>query len=247
MDRLDNLSYGTLFEQTLDIYLPENKDFDTMLYFHGGGLESGDKSDAQTFAEYLCENGIATVSANYRMYPNAVFPDFIQDAADAALWTYQNIRSYGGSGKFYIGGSSAGAYLSMMLCFHKEFLYARKIPMEAVMGYIHDAGQPTCHYRVLAERGLDPRRIIVDESAPLFHMKPDADYPPMLFVVSDDDIPNRYEQTMLAISTLKCMGYGEDRIKLRVIHGAHCQYVRAMDEDGKSTLGKIISEFIDML
>ena len=40
-------------EQALDLYLPEEEDFDLFIYFHGGGLEKGDKKDASKFAKDL--------------------------------------------------------------------------------------------------------------------------------------------------------------------------------------------------
>jgi hypothetical protein len=52
---------------------------------------------------------------------------------------------------------------------------------------------------VLRERGIDSHRVIIDDSAPLYHIEPNKNYPPMLITVSDNDIPNRYEQVMLLI------------------------------------------------
>ena len=59
-----------------------------------------------------------------------------------------------------------------------------------------DAGQPTAHFNVLKYADVDPRRIIVDETAPLYYVGLESEYPPMRFVVSDNDMTNRYEQTM---------------------------------------------------
>ena len=78
------------------------------VFFHGGGLEKGSKSGAYHFANYLTDRGIAVVSANYRMYPNAKYPDFIEDAAEAVYWVSENINSYGKCEKMFVGGSSAG-------------------------------------------------------------------------------------------------------------------------------------------
>ena len=103
--------------------------------------------------------------------------------------------------------------------------------------------QPTCHFNVLRERGLDKRRVIIDESAPLYHIDDTRNYSPMLVVVSDSDLPNRYEQTMLLLSTLKHFGHTEN-VKLKVMHGRHCAYVRETDENGHSIFGKLVLELI---
>lgn len=228
----------------LDIYLPDADEFPVFIYFHGGGLEKGNKSEADLYARFLADKGIATVTANYRMYPDAKYPDFIEDAALAVNWAYKNMPSYGKCTKFFIGGTSAGAFLSMMLCFDKKYLAPYGIDPENVDGFIHNAGQPTAHFNVLRERGIDTRRVICDETSALYHIGLYENYPPMLFFVADNDMECRYEQTMLTIATLKHFGCSEDKITLRVLEGKHCNYVFKEPIDGKSEYGDAMAEFI---
>ena len=56
----------------------------------------------------------------------------------------------------------------MMLCFDERYLKEVGILPTEIAGYIHDAGQPTAHFNVLKELGQDSRRLIVDETAPLY-------------------------------------------------------------------------------
>ena len=147
--------------QSLDVYLPEDcENFPTFVYFHGGGIMSGSKAGktASVIAEYLTARGIALVSANYRLYPHARYPDFVCDAASATAWAVKHMSEYGGSDQIYVGGSSAGGYLSMMICFDKKYLSIHKLSNANIAGYVHDAGQPTAHFNVLKERGIDSRR-----------------------------------------------------------------------------------------
>ena len=229
--------------QKLDIHLPEADSFPVFVYFHGGGLIRGDKGRFSELVRYLTENGIAIVSANYRMYPTAAYPDFLKDAAEAVAWVFQNIHTYGSAKGIFVGGSSAGGFLSQMLCFDKSWLAEYGIAPTDVAGFVHDAGQPTCHFNVLKERGIDSRRVIVDESAPLYHVGADSEYPPMLIIVSDDDMENRYEQTILLVSTLKHFGH-TDNVQLHVARGKHCAYVQAVDEQGDSVFGQLVQGFI---
>ena len=173
MKTVFDVCYNAETEQHLDIYLPESSEFSVMLYFHGGGIQAGDKRDNKVFFEYMVSHGIAVVSANYRMYPEAKYPDFLVDAADAVAWVFKNIKNYGKIKGIYVGGSSAGGYISQMLCFDKAWLSKHGINPTDVAGFIHDAGQPTCHFNVLRERGIDSRRVIIDESAPLYHVGKD--------------------------------------------------------------------------
>jgi len=72
-----SVAYGTAERQELDILLPEGEQFKgVLLFFHGGGFTSGDKSNA--FDDYLVEtmqtvldNDIAIVSANYTLLSTA--------------------------------------------------------------------------------------------------------------------------------------------------------------------------------
>lgn len=247
MKLLENICYAQREneELLLDIYLPEASEFSVFVYFHGGGLERGSKNGAKNYAEYLAKNGIAFVSANYRMYPSAKYPDFIEDAAEAVHWVSENIGNYGNCQKLFVGGSSAGGYLSMMLCFDGRWLSRfgeLKIP---VAGYFHNAGQPTAHFKVLKERGISSKRVIIDESAPLFHIGVEESYPPMHFVVSDNDMKCRYEQTMLVLATLRHFEYDEEKIGFTLFHGKHCEQNKTVDENGANVLGKMIVEFVE--
>lgn len=243
MKTITNICYCEEHEQYLDLHLPDCESFPVFVYFHGGGLKAGDKGANTLLYTYLAEHGVAVVTANYRLYPDAHYPDFLLDSAKAVAWTLKNIGTYGKATGIYVGGSSAGGYLSQMLCFDESWLLAHGIEPSAISGYLLDAGQPTCHFSVLSERGLDPRRVIIDETAPLYHIDGRASYPPMGIIVSDHDIPNRYEQTLLLMSTLKQFGHSE-KVSLTLMRGTHCAYVESVDENGDSVLGKLALTFI---
>lgn len=243
MKFIENIAYSSSdISQTLDLYLPDSEVRCVFVYFHGGGLTGGNKSVAKKFASYVTERNIVLVSANYRLYPSANFPDFIYDAASAVAWTYNYMQRELNCDRLIVGGSSAGGYLSMMLCFDRRYLEAVGLDNSVISGYFHDAGQPTAHYNVLNQAGIDPKRIIVDEKAPIYFVGMEKEYPCMRFIVSDNDMENRYEQTMLMLSTLRHFGY--DNYDCVVKNGTHCKYVTAIDEDGDSSFGKMIYDFV---
>ena len=244
MKIIENVAYSVDCEkQRLDIYLPDMEAKAVFLYFHGGALEKGSKKSASVFAPYLTDRGIAVVSADYRLYPEASYPDFINDAAMAVAFTKKYMDESLSCDRLYVGGSSAGGYLSMMLCFDARYLADVGLDNSAVAGYFHDAGQPTAHYKVLSHSGIDHRRIIVDETAPIYYVGLEEKYPPMRFIVSDNDMKGRYEQTMLMLATLSHFGYeGFDHV---VMHGKHCEYCKKYDENGESILGRLVYDFIE--
>ena len=228
---------------SLDLYLPDGDTFPVVIYFHGGGIVSGSKKEM--FLSYLQKRGVAVISANYRLYPEAAYPDFIRDAAAAVAWAYKHMSEYGNITGYFIGGSSAGGYLTQMLCFDKKYLKMHNIDSDKVTGYIMDAGQPTSHFNVLKERGIDSRRVIIDESAPIYHITAGRSYAPMQIIVAEHDMCNRAEQTALMISTLKHMGCEEGKIDYRVMPNCkHVEYVTMIDENGNSVFADLIYDFV---
>lgn len=220
----------------LDIHMPETDDYDVFLYFHGGGLVNGSKEDIQ-FHNDLVSKNICVVSANYRMYPNAKFPDFVVDAADAVAFVQKKFPGK----RLFVGGSSAGGYLSLMLCFDERYLENVGVDPKSIAGYIHDAGQPTTHFNVLTERGLDRYRLVIDEAAPAYFVGLKESHPDMLIIVSDDDLPCRLEQTYMFTKALSQFNIGYE---LKLMHSSHCKYVNRQDENGRWIFSDLVSDFI---
>lgn len=248
MKLISNLAYGPNADNLIDIYLPDAAPRAALVYFHGGGLENGSKDvhDCLRLAEELTPAGVAVAAASYRKYPAARFPEFIEDAAAAAAFVIRHGAEYGLDCPVYVGGSSAGGYLTGMLCFARRYLAAEGITPEAFAGFVLDAGQPTTHFRVLAERGEDPRRCVVDEAAMLWHIKDASPARPLFIIYADNDMPARKEQNLLLRATLIHMGYDPALITMREMQGwSHCGYVDSADGEGRGILGRMILEFID--
>lgn len=245
MKKFENIKYSNEHErQVLDLYIPDKDSFKTFIYIHGGGMDGGSKDLYVKVGEYLAENGYGAAVISYRLYPEAKYPDFIEDSASAVAWVFEHIKEYGNCDKIYVGGSSAGGYMTQMMCFDKRWLGAHNIKPTDVAGFYHDAGQPTVHFNVLREMGIDSRRCIIDEKAPLYYIGLDDEYPPMRFNVSDNDIPARFEQTHLIVATLKHFGHTEN-IEVREFHGSHCEYVHRIDENGYPDEAKMMVEYLN--
>ena len=78
---IEDISYSIFNddEHKINLYMPEGKCRTLLVYFHGGGFVEGNRSLdlLPHFAEDMTTMGIAVASAEYRMYPNAKYPDFI--------------------------------------------------------------------------------------------------------------------------------------------------------------------------
>jgi acetyl esterase/lipase len=97
----------------LDLYRAPQPDAPVVLYVHGGGWRSGDKADGATGRlAPLAAYGVTVASADYRLVPDATFPDQVHDVKGAVRW----LRAHGTrlglpTDRIGIWGASAGAYL----------------------------------------------------------------------------------------------------------------------------------------
>ncbi len=177
----------------LDVYYPDGeRGFATVVWFHGGGLKNGNKSVPRG----LMDKGVAVVAVNYRLHPKVQSPAYIEDAAAAVAWTFGNMEKYGGSpNRIFVSGHSAGGYLTSMVGLDKRWLGAHDIDANDIAGLIPYSGHTITHFTVRAERGIDGKQPVVDDLAPLFHVRKDA--PPLLLITGDRDkeLLGRYEET----------------------------------------------------
>lgn len=199
----------------LDIYYPKGKKgFQTIVWFHGGGLTEGNKY----IPEDLTGKGIAIVAVNYRLSPTAKCPAYIRDAAKAVAWTFRNISRYGGDpDRIYVSGHSAGGYLTLMLALNKNWLAAEDIDADKVASYYPISGQTATHYTIRIERGLPSSTPVVDCMAPLGNPRK-LNTGLMLFTGErSEELMARFEENLYLKSVLE--GVGNSRIPIYEFKG----------------------------
>lgn len=189
----------------LDIYYPKNtKGFATVIWFHGGGLTGGSKELPQA----LKDKGFAVIGVNYRLSPKVKAQKCIEDAAAAIAWTFKNIATYGGDNSLIVvSGHSAGAYLTLMAGLDKKWLKTYDIDANAIADLIPLSSQTITHFEIRRERGIPETQPIVDEFAPLFHVRADA--PPLLLITGDreKEMLGRYEENAYMARMMKLTGH----------------------------------------
>ncbi|QDU62044.1 Carboxylesterase NlhH [Planctomycetes bacterium Pan216] len=190
---------------SLDVYVPTGrKDFPTVVFFHGGGLKGG----SRFIPKGLRDAGIGVVTVDYRLNPKAKCPAYLEDAAAAVAWTFNNIEKFGGDpNRIFVSGHSAGGYLASMVGLDKRWLAAHDIDADDLAGLIPLSGHTITHFTVRDERGISRNQPIIDEFAPLFHVRKEA--PPLLLITGDRDleIPTRYEENAYLESLMKTVGH----------------------------------------
>lgn len=199
----------------LDIYYPENKkDFSTIVWFHGGGLEGGGKH----IPKELTEQGFAVVAVNYRLSPRAKNPSYIEDAAQAVAWTLNNIEKYGGrKDRIFVSGHSAGGYLTLILAMDKKYMSAYGADADSIAAYLPVSGQTVTHFTIRKERGLPNGIPIIDKFAPVNNARKDT--PPIVLITGDKNLEmaDRYEENALMASVLK--NIGNQKVSLYELQG----------------------------
>jgi len=189
----------------LDLYYPQGaKNYATIVWFHGGGITGGTKE----LPKQLMEKGYAVVGVEYRLSPKVKAPAYIEDAAAAVAWVFQHIGSYGGSTNLiFISGHSAGGYLGMMITLDKKYLNRYGIDANSIAAIIPFSGQAITHYTIRQERGIKNTQPVIDEYAPLYHVRDDA--PPMLLITGDREMEllGRYEENAYLLRMMKLAGH----------------------------------------
>jgi len=189
----------------LDLYYPPSrKAFPTVVWFHGGGLRSGEKS----IPKQLRQQGIAVVAPNYRLFPRAKCPDYLEDAAAAVAWTFRNIDKLGGDPRLiFVSGHSAGGYLTSMVGLDKSYLAKHGINADKIAGLIPFSGHTITHFTPREERGISKKQVVVDKFAPIFHLRKEAS--PILIITGDRELEmlGRYEENAYFWRMLKVVGH----------------------------------------
>lgn len=189
----------------LDIYYPKNKnEYPTVVWFHGGGLSSGNKF----IPEQLKNNGIAIVSVNYRLLPKVTLTDCLNDAAVAVAWAFKNIASYGGDPrKIFVSGHSAGGYLTGMIGLDKKWLDQFGIDANDICGLVPFSGHAISHFAYRQSKGMKDTQPSIDEFAPLYYVRADA--PPLIIISGDRELEmlGRYEENAYFWRMMKVSGH----------------------------------------
>jgi acetyl esterase/lipase len=200
---------------TLDFSYPTDRTgFATVVWFHAGGLTGGERA----IPEALRGRGFAVAAAGYRLNPHVKSPAYIDDAAAAVAWTMKHIELYGGDPKrIFVAGHSAGGYLALMVGLDGRWLSKHGVDANDLAGIASLSGQAITHFTVRAERGVRGERPVIDDLAPLFHVRADAS--PVLLVTGDRDLEmlGRYEENAYLWRMLKVAGH--ERNELHELQG----------------------------
>lgn len=159
-----------------------------VVFFYGGGWESGDKGDYRFVAQALTARGYSVAVPDYRVYPQVRYPTFLEDGAATVAWLRQNGARHGLAGKqLMLMGHSAGAYIAVMLTVDGRWLNAVDTsPCAAVAATVGLSGPydflPLTEPNLMQIFGPEDTRPLTQ---PITHV--DGRSPPLLLLTGDAD------------------------------------------------------------
>lgn len=173
---------------SLDIYRPRGNaatPAPVVVFFYGGSWQRGNRTQYRFVGRRLADNGMLAIIADYRTYPRAVFPAFMDDAAQAVAWATRHAAEYGGDPqRVFIAGHSAGAQIAGLLGTDGRYLVRAGTSLRQVAGVIGLSGpydfNITGQYRAV----FGPPSQWPDAQAINFV---DGDEPPFLLIHGDHD------------------------------------------------------------
>lgn len=139
-----SVQFAADVDLSMDIYKPslsQGSAAPVVVFFYGGSWRNGSREQYRFVGQRLAENGVLAVIADYRTYPQAVFPAFMDDAARAVRRVRDDAAGWGGDpNRIYIAGHSAGAQIAALLATDPRYLHAHGIEPTELAGVIGLSG-----------------------------------------------------------------------------------------------------------
>ncbi len=140
-----DVAYGPLARQALDVYAPSaaapTGGWPVVVFFYGGSWNSGARADYAFVGSALAARGMLTLVADYRLYPDVRYPEFLRDSALALAWGLNQAARLGGNpARVFVMGHSAGGYNAAMLALDPRWLAATGHRPAELAGWIGLAG-----------------------------------------------------------------------------------------------------------
>lgn len=143
MDCREDVSVGDHPDQMVDIFPAKGKDggaAPVFVFIHGGYWRMLSQKESSFMAPSMVENGIAVVTVNYSLAPDATLDTIVRQCREAIAWTWRNAADFGGDpDRIFVCGSSAGGHLTGMMVaggWHDDL----GIPADTIKGAIPLSG-----------------------------------------------------------------------------------------------------------
>ncbi|WP_236668753.1 alpha/beta hydrolase [Hymenobacter rubidus] len=206
-----NVTYCSLNgrDLQLDIFYPaakRRKGYPAVLLVYGGGWRSGNRSQHVPMAQQLAAKGYVTMTAEYRLSTEALYPAALHDLKAAIRWLRANAKAFPvDTTKIAVWGFSAGGQLATLLgttnnnpAFEAKTSYASHsssvqamVDVDGTLAFIHpesgegddSKGPSAATYWLGVSKTQNPE--LWQQAGALNHVS--AQTPPILFINSSVD------------------------------------------------------------
>ena len=182
-----DLHYAPGDRHSLDIYVSRTavKPRPVIVYVYGGGWAAGSKAEFAWVGAALARQGFVAVVPDYRIYPQARWPMFLEDNARAVRWAWDHAASFGGDpAKLILMGHSSGAHNVFSLAVEPQWLRGVGMTPRDITAVVGLSGV----YGMLPLDGPREHAIFGPQTGytePVDHV--DGPSPPMLLIIGDRD------------------------------------------------------------
>ena len=109
-----------------------------IVFFYGGSWKRGEKEKYGFVGHSLSAKGYVTVIPDYRLYPQVVFPAFVEDGAKVISWIKANVDQ--AENGVVLMGHSAGAHTAALLALNETYLAQAELSPDIIRGMVGLAG-----------------------------------------------------------------------------------------------------------
>jgi acetyl esterase/lipase len=124
--------------QKVDVYAPEGaRNLPVVFWIHGGGWQTGDRTNVQVKPQAFVDKGFVFVSTGYRLLTNVDMGTIFRDIARSVRWVHEHIAQHGGDpNRILVMGHSAGAQLAALICIDDRYLKAEGLSLAIIKGCV---------------------------------------------------------------------------------------------------------------
>ncbi|MBE0406620.1 alpha/beta hydrolase [Psychrobacter sp. AOP22-C1-22] len=212
-----NILYGDEPLQDLDVYYPKSLtkamkaestitgSYPMVVFVHGGSWENGNKDQYAFVGQSLAQAGYVTAVINYRKAPEHVYPDYVEDAAQAIAWSIDNATSLHADPKrLAVVGHSSGAFNAVAAVANEDFLAPYGIKPTDIATVIGIAGPYSYDFRKFDSSTAFAADATPDDVMPDRQIK--GEQPPYLLLTAEKDKIVHVTNTIKMTQALKDAG-----------------------------------------
>jgi acetyl esterase/lipase len=204
------VAYGADPRQRMDIYLPARgkRDAPVVVFVYGGSWRGGSRETYGFVGTALARQGFVVAIPDYRVYPQAVFPVFVEDVAKAIATISRTVAR---KRPIVLIGHSAGAEIAALVALDPRYLKADGIAAcRKIAGFVGLAGPYDFKPPRELYRRIFPKPLLA-ASRPVDFAK--GHHPPSLLISGTYDLVVGPKQTEKLAAALERSG-NEVRMEL---------------------------------